>query len=256
MKKKIVGIIIIIVLVLGIGAGVVYKIIEKEVTDRETFDFKTDTNGSNDTVSHDEHSFFGKVIESNEKKIIVEPNENEEIRKSSDKISVELRENNDEIYIIGTNVKITYDGTIMESYPAQVKATKIEVKSAENFEILFYDKQPQSDIKAHKIIDKNETDKYNYDVYMYDGSVNIRIDGKDYSLKEALLENKITMEEIIAKANQDEKDGKIKADMYKDGGSVEYHYENYTIIKCHTVDGNRDVYIGNKNLTLNDLNIQ
>ena len=65
--------------------------------------------------------------------------------------------------------------------------------------------------------------------------------------------NKITMEEIISKANKDEKDGKIKADMYKDGGSMEYHYENYTIIKCHTVDGNRDVYIGTKDLKLTDV---
>ena len=52
-------------------------------------------------------------------------------------MSVGLGENNDALYTIGTNVKITYDGTILESYPAQVKATKIEIKSAENFEILF-----------------------------------------------------------------------------------------------------------------------
>lgn len=203
--------------------------------------------------SEEGHFFYGKVVESTASYIIVEPNENEEERKSADKISIGLGENNDALYMVGTNVKITYNGTIMESYPAQVNATKIELKSAENFEILFYDKQPQSDIKVHKIVDKNETDKYDYDVYGYDGSVNIRIDGKDYSLKEALLENKITMEEIIAKANQDEKDGKIKAYMYKDGGSIEYHYENYTIIKCHTVDGNRDVYIGTKDLKLTDV---
>ena len=49
------------------------------------------------------------------------------------------------------------------------------------------------------------------------------------------------------------KDGKIKAEMYKDGGSMEYHYENYTIIKCHTSGGNRDVYIGTKEMTLNDV---
>lgn len=203
--------------------------------------------------SEEGHFFYGKVVESTASYIIVEPNENEEERKSADKISIGLGENNDALYMVGTNVKIIYNGTIMESYPAQVNATKIELKSAENFEILFYDKQPQLDIKVHKIVDKNETDKYDYDVYGYDGSVNIRIDGKDYSLKEALLENKITMEEIIAKANQDEKDGKIKAYMYKDGGSIEYHYENYTIIKCHTVDGNRDVYIGTKDLKLTDV---
>ena len=61
------------------------------------------------------------------------------------------------------------------------------------------------------------------------------------------------MDEIIAKANKDLNENIITGDMYKDGGSMEYHYENYTIIKCHTVDGNRDVYIGTKDMTINDL---
>ena len=200
-----------------------------------------------------ENYFYGKIIEATNKYIIVEPNKEEKVRESSDKISIGLEENSDVVYMIGTNVKITYDGTIMESYPARVNGAKIEVKSAENFEILFYDKHPMESYKIYTILDKSETDQYDYTIYGYDGSVNIRIDGKDYSLKEALLQNKITMEEIIAKANQDEKDGKIKANMYKDGGSMEYHYENYTIIKCHTIDGNRDVYIGTKDLKLNDV---
>lgn len=207
----------------------------------------------NNEQINEEQCFYGKIVEVNDSYIIVEPNEGQEERKSADKISIGLGEYNDVIYMVGTNVKITYDGTIMESYPAQVKATKIELKSAENFEILFYDKQAESDIKLHKIVDKNETSKYDYDVYVYNGNIDIRINGKDYSLKQALLENKIGMEEIIVKAKQDEKEGKIKVEMYEDGGSIEYHYENYTIIKCHTIDGNRDVYIGTKDLKLNDV---
>ena len=209
-----------------------------------------------DLETNKERSFFGKVVETGTSYIIVEPNENEEIRKSSDKIDIGLGEHNDALYEVGTNVKITYEGPIMESYPAKVKATKIEVKSAEDFEILFKDRQPiDSYNKVYAILDKFETNKYNYTIYAYDGSVSIRINGEEYSLKKALLENKITMEEIIAKANQDEKDGKIKTDMYKDGGSIEYHYDNYTIIKFHTLDGNRDVYIGTKDMTINDLEI-
>ena len=126
--KKTIGTIIIIVLVLGIGASVVYKIIEKDVTDRETFDFKTDTNGSNDIVSHNEHSFYGKILEVSSSYIIVEPNEKEEERKSSDKFHIELK-NNNTIYKVGTNVKITYVGGIKESYPAQIGTTKIEIVS-------------------------------------------------------------------------------------------------------------------------------
>ncbi|MCI8588493.1 MAG: DUF3221 domain-containing protein [Bacilli bacterium] len=125
MKKKLIGILL-IVLVLGIGAGVIYKVIEKSVVDRETFDFKIDPNGSNDTVSNDEHSFYGKILEVNSTYLIVEPNEDEEERKSSDKFRIELNKDN-VAYEVGTNVKITYEGMINESYPAQIKTIQIEI---------------------------------------------------------------------------------------------------------------------------------
>lgn len=57
------------------------------------------------------------------------------------------------------------------------------------------------------------------------------------------------MDEIIAKANQDFPN----VPSYDDGGSIEYHYDNYTIIKLHTIDGNRNVYIGNEKLSINDV---
>lgn len=129
----------------------------------------------------------------------------------------------------------------------------IGIKLAEDFEILFYDKHSMESYRIYTILDKSETDKYDYNIYGYEGIVNIRIDGKEYSLKEALLENKITMEEIIQKADKDLEDNKITGDMYKDGGSRIYQYGTYTIIKCHTLDGNRDVYIGTKEMTLNDV---
>lgn len=119
-----------------------------------------------------------------------------------------------------------------------------------NFEIIFYDKLPEEmSKKTYKILDKSETEKYDYNIYGYNGSVNITIDGKEFPLKEALLENQITMEEIITKANKDIPN----AVSYDDGGSMEYHYDNYTIIKCNTLDGNRDVYIGDKTMTLKDV---
>lgn len=201
----------------------------------------------------DQYSFYGKVIESHQKYMIVEPNEGEDIRKSADKIEVGLGENNDAIYPVGTNVKITYKGYIMESYPAKVDVVNIEVKSAETVEIRFYDKQPKSDNKINKILDKSELDKYNYNIYNYDGSANILINGEEISLRDALLNNKIAMEEILQKAEEDLNDKKITGDIYKDGGSKLYKYDNYTIIKCHTLEGNRDVYVGTKDMTLNNI---
>ncbi len=197
--------------------------------------------------------FYGKVIESNQNSIVVEPNEDEEIRKSADKISIALEKNLDYMYEVGTNVKITYNGVIMETYPAQVEAMDIEIKSAENFEIHFVNQQHESRDKVRPILEKTETEKYDYNIYAYLGEVNIVINGKEMPLREALLENKITMDEIIAKANEDVDSEKIKGDMYNDGGSMIYRYEEYTIIKVHNLDGNRDVYIGIPEMELKDV---
>ena len=134
-----------------------------------------------------------------------------------------------------------------------IKTVNINYNAIPDFEILFYAKDSTDSYKVYKILDNSETDKYDYNIYGYNGIVNIKIDGNEYSLKEALLENKITMEEIIGKENKDEKDGKITAKMYKDGGSMEYYYDNYTIIKFATLSGNRDVYIGTKDLRLTDI---
>ena len=92
-----------------------------------------------------ENYFYGKIIEATNKYIIVEPNKEEEVRKSSDKISIGLEENSDVVYIVENNVKITYDGTIMESYPAQVIFTLVPIIyttslfSSSPIEILFED---------------------------------------------------------------------------------------------------------------------
>lgn len=259
MNKKIGYIIIAIVIILLVIVGSMYLVDLNKMKNNEPVVFSTwgrkyvppvtenqINNGVSEEPKEDETYFYGKIVEAKEKYIIVEPNEGEEERRSSDKISINLGEKNDMIYTVGTNVKVTYNGEIMESYPAQIKATKIELKSAENFELIF---NPRKDLGIKTIIDKKETDKYTYNIYSYGGDVEINIDNKEYDLREALLNNKITMREIIAKANTD----LPNAPSYDDGGSIEYHYENYTIIKVHSLDGNRDVYIGTPTMTLNDV---
>ena len=83
--------------------------------------------------------------------------------------------------------------------------------------------------------------------------VNIFVDNKTMSLEEALRTGKMTIDGILAKANKDVSNGTIKEERYKDGGTAEWYYEDYTIIKRHSLDGNRDVYIGIPDMRLNDL---
>ncbi len=269
MSKKIIKIILTLITILLVIIGVLYIIDMNNIKNNKPIIFSNFgkkyappitedlSNTKNEEIENlpkeDSLYFYAKVIESKQNNIIVEPNEGEEIRKSADKISIGLGEYNDAIYEVGTNVKITYTGYVMETYPAKVDAIKIEVKSAESFEIRFYDKHPPIDTKINKILDKSETNRYNYDIYSYDGSVNILINGEEISLRNALLENKITMDEIIVKANKDLNNKNITGDTYKDGGSIIYNYDNYRIIKFHTLEGNRDIYIGTKDMNIDSI---
>lgn len=199
-----------------------------------------------------EYSFCGVIKQVEQNLFFVEPDEGEEIRKSADKIMVgKLKLDTNVKFEVGERVKITYDGDVMETYPAQIKAIRYENIENKEFTIKVYDKSPEEYNVVHKILDKDETVKYDYDIYAYKVSVNIVINGEEMSLRNALLENKITMEEIIEKSE----DYIPKPVVYEDGGSVAYPYETYTIIKVHNLEGNRDVYIGMPGLDINDLEL-
>jgi len=80
----------------------------------------------------EQYQFLGTIIEAHNNYIIVKPDEGTNERKSSDKIKMSIdRPTNgiNDFYIKGNKVKITYNGNINESYPAQIKAIKIELAS-------------------------------------------------------------------------------------------------------------------------------
>ena len=109
-------------------------------------------------------------------------------------------------------------------------------------------------IKINKITQGELANKYNYNIYYYGlDDITIQIDNEEVDLKQALIENKVTMEEIINQAEKDRENEVINADMYKDGGTMMYWYGTYTIIKSNSSDGNRDVYIGIPEMNLNSV---
>ena len=81
-------------------------------------------------LEEEQYEFIATIIGAYEKSILVEPEKGTNERKSSDKISMGItRPTNgtNDFYVVGNKVKITYNGMIMESYPAQIFATKIEL---------------------------------------------------------------------------------------------------------------------------------
>lgn len=191
--------------------------------------------------------FYGKIVETSSSIIIVEPILHEEERTTSDRFSVRLK-NNDSSYDVGEYIKVFYDGNILETYYVQIEATKIEIVKFDDFDLKFY---PDESHEKKLIIDKLESKNYNYNIYTFGGNVEVIIDNHTYSLEKALKNNIIDMDKIIAKATYDFPN----AVSYDDGGSTEYTYDNYTIIKLHTLSKNQDVYIGDKNLKLTDIKI-
>lgn len=212
------------------------------------------TNGKPLNISNDlgYSSFVGTVLEEKTNYMIVEPNEDEDERKSSDKIKINYGADNvDYLYGIGRKVVVYYTGYIMESYPAQINTNKIDVDGYKDFEITV---KKSTDISKKKIINNKDlaSDGKDFNLYYYGlDEVNVKVDNKEMSLEKALKSGKITLNGIVEKANTDIQDATI----YKDGGSLEYHYKDYTIIKVHKEDGNRDVYIGIPEMELNDLKL-
>jgi hypothetical protein len=101
-----------------------------------------------DIIAKEPH-FSAIVAEVHDSYLLVEVNEGEEARLSSDLISVSLAvENKDGLssYNVGDEVVVYYDGTIAESYPAQVnKVFAITTK--------------QRAAKAYSLVDPTETQK-------------------------------------------------------------------------------------------------
>ena len=110
--------------------------------------------------------------------------------------------------------------------------------------------------KITKIIDKNTSEYYDYDIYTYGGDVIIEVKEKQYNFKE-LEEQIISIDKILEKAKKDTENNICQQSMYLDGGTTIYKYENYTILKYNTDFSNKkDVYVGNKNMKLEDIEEQ
>lgn len=89
---------------------------------------------------------------------------------------------------------------------------------------------------------------YNADMYLvktFGGNVDIVIEGDmAYSLEKALSEGVVTVDDILEQAKIDLKYGICQSAFYSDGGSIEYMYNNYTILKLNTLDNEKDLIIG------------
>ena len=90
--------------------------------------------------------------------------------------------------------------------------------------------------KAELLVEQKNRKIYTYCLT----DATIKIDGKEENLKNFIETDNSAIEKII--------DTLELKDSFSDGGTKLYRGENLTLVKCNTLDGNRDIFIGDQNM--------
>lgn len=100
-----------------------------------------------------------------------------------------------------------------------------------------------SDTKYEKIFAFN----YNEVDYYYGNTafeLSLTENKYKHNIEIALKNELVTLDNILAQAKNTE--------IYKDGGSKLYKYDNFNIIVCNTIGGNNDIIIGDAEMQINN----
>ena len=170
---------------------------------------------------------------------------NKIVKKVFDNIEKEEQEENTIIVLKGENID--------ELYLLRYNNKAIPVEYNSEYTLNITRKEDDSKIKKELITDKNFEQKHGYNVYYYGiEEVKVLQNGKEIDLKEAISKDNEIIEKIVLKAEKDTGLGIVtNYGMYNDGGTAEYTYNNYNIIKCDKLSENgniRDVYITRSDL--------
>lgn len=194
-KKIIVGIFILVIVAI---VGTLYIIDLNRMKNDEpvffsTWGYKYAPSIKKEETKTNEYTFLGRVVDTlgiyeevswvkdvpGSIQITIEPLEGEEIRKTTDKIVIYLKEYDGNNYEAGTIVKVTYTGEVLKSDPPQVNYTKVE--EVKNYTVEMYKKILDDLINQDSAI--NEDAKFvaidftNFLAYhkdRYDGSSQLR----------------------------------------------------------------------------------
>ena len=102
-------------------------------------------------------------------------------------------------------------------------------------------------------VDKINSEE-DFDIYVIGGNVTIaknNEEAKDFS--EAIEAKYISIDEILKQAEVDSKYGVCRRGFYSDGGTIEYRYQDYTLIKANTLAGNKDFIIAPPNMIWSEI---
>ena len=106
--------------------------------------------------------------------------------------------------------------------------------------------EPDDAIDKELISENNSP--YNFNLYSYKGHAYININDEKILLKDAIANNKITVDDVLLKLYEDSLGDMPNFIKYKENGTYLYKYENFWILKGNTDDGFQDLYMGPVNM--------
>ena len=147
------------------------------------------------------------------------------------------------------NITLYFDAPLIEY-------TEIPIICTYSLESSNYTKKYDLTYVQRKDLGINDIyDNGDYMVKTFGGDVLITIESDMvYNLEDALKQNIITCEDILNQTKIDEKYGICQSDYYSDGGSTEFLYKDYTILKLYTLSGDNDLVIGMQGQIINSYN--
>ncbi|MBQ8001897.1 MAG: hypothetical protein IJ297_00430 [Clostridia bacterium] len=195
---------------------------------------------------------LGTVTDETDTYMVLEVTEGEEEKELTDTLRVYYTTvHGDYLYGVGRRVVVYYmSDAINDKF--ELVSDDISTEGFRAFELAI---EETGEAKFEKVLlakDANEMISFghmsNVDVSTYGINVKVKVDSKEVALAEALKKGYITPQAIVMMANRDVKLNLAKEITYRDGGSKEYVYENFKIIKYNTTAGKHDLYIGNLNM--------
>ncbi len=275
MKKKVVGLMLCFIFIIGVVFGTLYAVDHQRMKNNEPVVFSTwgkqyvppevEQNGYPLENDENKHCFMAEILDETTQYMMVKPIvvfKSDDIHipeGAEEKLKVEYgTDHYDYLYGIGRKVVICYEGEPYEDSNGII-TIKTEDISTEGYRDFTMEIKPSDDKIKRQIVERTlPTDSsdgwwiYGDAALYYYGIEQVEVTTQGWSgpLDAWLERGIITLDGIIAKCNQDVADGVIEEIVYKDGGSQVYKYPEYTIIKYHTLDGNRDVYIGSTDMDI------
>lgn len=113
----------------------------------------------------------------------------------------------------------------------------------------------RKDLGIYTILNNNDCSLKTFGGNVMVTVYNTTLNNPMLTLEEAINQNLISIDTILAQANEDAKYGICPiVGFCNDGGSKEYIYNDYTILKLKTLSGDKDLVIGMQGSILNMYN--